>query len=59
MRSTRGLGTLATALVVLLATASSARAQITTGSVAGTVKDSQGGVIPGATVTLVSETKGT
>jgi hypothetical protein len=36
-----------------------ASAQITTGTVAGTVKDSQGGVIPGATVTLVSETRGT
>jgi hypothetical protein len=36
-----------------------ARAQLTTGSVGGTVKDVQGGVIPGATVTLVSETRGT
>ena len=34
-------------------------AQITTGNVAGTVKDAQGGVVPGATVVLVSETKGT
>ena len=34
-------------------------AQITTGTVSGTVKDTQGGVIPGATVTLTSETKGT
>lgn len=34
-------------------------AQITTGLVAGTVKDPQGGVIPGAPVTLVSETRGT
>ena len=34
-------------------------AQITTGTVAGTVKDAQGGAIPGATVTLVSESHGT
>jgi hypothetical protein len=34
-------------------------AQITTGTVAGTVKDAQGGVVPGATVTLVSEARGT
>jgi hypothetical protein len=36
-----------------------ARAQITTGTVSGTVKDAQGGVIPGATVVLISETKAT
>jgi hypothetical protein len=36
-----------------------ARAQITTGTVAGTVKDPQGAVVPGATVVLISETKGT
>ncbi len=36
-----------------------ARAQITTGTVSGTVKDAQGGVVPGATVVLVSEGKGT
>ncbi len=36
-----------------------ASAQITTGTVSGTVKDSQGGVVPGATVVLISETKGT
>jgi hypothetical protein len=36
-----------------------AYAQITTGSIAGSVKDTQGGVIPGATVTLTSESQGT
>ena len=39
--------------------AAGAFAQVTTGSVAGTVKDAQGGVIPGATVTLISESQGT
>jgi hypothetical protein len=36
-----------------------AAAQITTGTVTGTVKDAQGGVIPGATVVLTSEARGT
>src|SRR5258706_4142937 len=36
-----------------------ASAQNTSGVVTGTVKDPQGGIIPGATVTLVSETRGT
>ena len=49
----------AAACVCLGATAHQAFAQITTGTVAGTVKDAQGGVIPGATVTLISETHGT
>ena len=39
--------------------AASATAQITTGNVVGTVKDSTGGVVPGATVVLVSESRGT
>jgi hypothetical protein len=34
-------------------------AQITTGTVSGSVKDSQGAVVPGATVTLVSAARGT
>jgi hypothetical protein len=46
-------------LMLVLLLAAPASAQITTGTVAGTVKDSQGGVVPGATVTLVSETRGT
>jgi hypothetical protein len=36
-----------------------AAAQVTTGTVSGTVSDAQGGVIPGATVTLISESRGT
>jgi carboxypeptidase family protein len=47
------------AVVLLLATTLSASAQITTGTVAGTVKDPAGGMIPGATVILVSEAQGT
>jgi hypothetical protein len=34
-------------------------AQVTSGTVVGSVRDSSGGVIPGATVTLVSATRGT
>src|SRR5262252_78841 len=35
------------------------RAQITTGMVTGNVKDPTGAVIPGATVVLISDTRGT
>jgi hypothetical protein len=34
-------------------------AQITSGSITGSVRDTSGGVIPGATVTLISATRGT
>ncbi len=46
-------------LVAMLVTVSPLHAQITTGIVAGTIQDAQGGVIPGATVTLISDTRGT
>src|SRR5439155_9627824 len=46
-------------MIALLSVSSPALAQITTGTVTGTVKDAQGGVIPGATVVLISETRGT
>ena len=46
------------ALALVCALAAPAAAQATA-TVAGTVKDAQGGVIPGATITLVSETRGT
>ena len=36
-----------------------AHAQITTGTITGSVKDQQGAVIPGATVVLISESRGT
>src|SRR5713226_1387671 len=51
--------TLAVALLLLWALARPAAAQVSTGTVSGTVKDVQGGVIPGATVTLISEAQGT
>ena len=46
-------------MLALILVSSPALAQITTGTVTGTVKDPQGGVIPGATVVLISETRGT
>jgi hypothetical protein len=49
----------AACLLALLVGAGSAAAQITTGTVLGNVKDSTGGVVPGATVVLVSESRGT
>jgi hypothetical protein len=47
------------AIAAVVMAAGPVRAQVTTGTVAGTVTDSQGGVLPGATVVLVSETRGT
>jgi hypothetical protein len=44
--------------VVILSVPPHAVAQVTA-TVAGSVKDSQGGIIPGANVTLISETRGT
>ena len=55
----RRLERLGAALLVCALAATPALAQITTGNVAGSVKDAQGGVVPGATVVLTSETKGT
>jgi hypothetical protein len=39
--------------------AAPAAAQLTTGTITGTVKDIQGSVIPGATVVLTSQSRGT
>ncbi len=47
------------AAACVLGAASIASAQITTGTITGTVRDGQGGVIPGATVILTSDTQGT
>ena len=58
MRMQRGLGVVALA-VLLGAVSPPASAQITTGTVFGSVKDPQGAVVPGATVTLTSESQGT
>ena len=49
----------ATALVLGALAAGPASAQITTGTVAGSVKDDQGLAVPGASVMLVSEARGT
>jgi hypothetical protein len=45
-------------LLLLITVAAAASAQVT-GGLTGTVVDAQGGVIPGATVTLTSDSKGT
>lgn len=50
--------TLAAAVFAWFAMATAASAQVS-GTIIGTVKDPQGGVIPGAAVTLTSESRGT
>jgi hypothetical protein len=47
------------AAIALAALSTLAAAQGVTGSVSGSVRDAQGGVIPGATVTLISEARET
>jgi hypothetical protein len=59
MRRSRDLLVAASAMAVVFGFAWSAAAQATTATVAGTVKDAQGVVIAGVTVTLVSESRGT
>jgi len=59
MIAKKALAALISAAIALCVLAHPASAQITTGSVAGTVKDAQGGVIPGATVVLINEAQGT
>jgi hypothetical protein len=53
------LRSFAMAMAVLFAASAPALAQVTTGTIAGTVKDEQGAVIPGATVQLVNDAQGT
>src|SRR4051812_26898471 len=55
----RKAGLLAMACVALLAMAVPAGAQVTTGAVSGSIRDAQGGGIPGATVVLINESQGT
>jgi Carboxypeptidase regulatory-like domain len=50
---------LAACLIALWVSAVPASAQITTGTVVGNVKDTTGGIVPGATVVLISEGRGT
>jgi hypothetical protein len=55
-RSGFGIGLLALTLSAVLA--ASASAQVDTGSITGTVKDSSGAIVPGATVTITHEGQG-
>jgi len=50
--------TLLSAFLALLGTASTLQAQSATGQITGTIRDSTGAVVPGATVTAVSELTG-
>ena len=61
MSGVRGQSRLWLALILVLAFGAldPAVAQITSGSVAGVIKDTQGGAVPGATVELISERRGT
>src|SRR5512138_3732909 len=58
-RSGKSLIVLVVSMVVTLGSAWIAAGQATTSTIAGSVKDTSGGVIPGATVTLISEGRGT
>ena len=50
---------LVAATIAVAMVAMPAAAQVTTGTLTGTVKDAQGAVVPGATVTLTSDSRGT
>jgi hypothetical protein len=53
------VGSLAALWIAIATIALPASAQIITGTVSGSVKDAQGGVVPGATVTLINTARGT
>jgi hypothetical protein len=55
----KALKSLGLALAAVLATATVAAAQVTTGNIVGKIVDSQGGVLPGATVVAVHTPTGT
>ena len=59
MRGIQLLSRFLAAALLVGAIAVPAMAQITTGTITGTVKDEQGLPVPGATVVLVSESRGT
>ena len=54
-----GLGVRILVALFVCSVAGPVTAQITTGTISGSVKDAQGGVVPGATVVLISESRGT
>ena len=51
----KNIATIVTVMLAVLACAGAAGAQNLTGQLSGTVTDSSGGVLPGATVTLVND----
>jgi hypothetical protein len=59
MSITRRLGALAIAALAVAGAARTVSAQITTGTITGTVKDAQGAVIPNAWITLTNDAQGT
>ena len=59
MNCLRGRLSLGIFIAIIIALAWTPVGAQTTGSVVGNVKDSQGALIPGATVSLISETRGT
>jgi hypothetical protein len=59
MRSRRSLVAVFASLLLIVGSAWPAAGQATTSTVAGAVRDAQGGVIPGATISLISESRGT